>query len=150
MVPTASLLSGFVLQPAHGYVALAVVFTALVHNFYMSFGVGMARKKYGVQYPKMYATEDSPEAKAFNCVQRGHQNSLEGLPTFYALLLVSAVQFPLTAAVSGFVYSLGKIAYFTGYSTGDPDKRLRGSFSYFGLLTLIGCAVRTGFTLALA
>lgn len=75
-------------------------------------------------------------------MQRGHQNSLESYPGFLALLLVAGVGFPLTAAISGAVYSLGKVVYFNGYATGDPNKRLMGSFSYFGLFTLMGCVAR--------
>jgi glutathione S-transferase len=66
---------------------------------------------------------------------------------FLALLLVAGAPFPVTAAISGAVYSLGKLAYFMGYSTGDPNKRLWGSFSYFGLLALIGCVGRFSFQL---
>jgi hypothetical protein len=35
--------------------------------------VGAARKKYGVELPKLYAEGDGQKAKEFNCVQRGHQ-----------------------------------------------------------------------------
>jgi len=108
----------------------------------MTFGVARARKRYNVPYPALYAEGKDDDSKAFNCVQRGHQNSLESYATFLALLLVAGIKFPITAAISGAVYSLGKIAYFNGYASGDPAKRLQGAFSYFGLFTLIGCAVR--------
>ena len=61
---------------------------------------------------------------------------------FLALLIMAGIPFPLTAAISGAVYSVGKLLYFLGYSTGDPNKRLWGSFSYFGLFTLIGCVAK--------
>jgi hypothetical protein len=60
-----------------------------VQNGWMSFQVGAARKKYNVRYPTMYADKASnKDADAFNCVQRGHQNTLENFPGFLALLLV--------------------------------------------------------------
>ncbi|KAI4321222.1 hypothetical protein MLD38_034628 [Melastoma candidum] len=64
----------------------------------MSFQVGAARKKYNVFYPNLYASEsDNKDANLFNCIQRGHQNSLEMMPLFF---------------------------YFKGYATGDPQNRL--------------------------
>ena len=52
---------------------------------------------------------------------------------FLAVLLVAGVKFPIPASIAGVVYLAGRITYFAGYSTGDPNKRLRGAFMYFGL-----------------
>ena len=38
----------------------------------------------------MYAEKNDKNAKAFNCVQRGHQNVLESIPIFLALLFTSS------------------------------------------------------------
>ena len=64
--------------------------------------VAIARKKYGVKYPKMYeGTEDS----VFDCVQRAHQNTLEYLPSFLALLMLNGLAAPYTSAAAGMVLS---------------------------------------------
>ena len=65
----------------------------------------------------MYATEsESKDAKAFNCVQRGHQNTMEFLPAFLALLLLGSIQYPLVAAGFGALYTVGRIQYFRGFT----------------------------------
>ena len=68
------------LAPAHGY-SMAVAFLSAFVVTWAGAMVGMARKKYGVEYPAMYAVEGKEMKKAdadvFNCVQRGHQNILE-------------------------------------------------------------------------
>ena len=48
--------------------------------------------RYGVKYPALYASGSDDNANAFNCVQRGHQNSLEQLPHFFAVFLPSAIK----------------------------------------------------------
>ena len=52
----------------------------------------MFRCRYGVSYPTMYADASNKNANAFNCIQRGHQNSLEGFPLFLGCLLVAGVK----------------------------------------------------------
>ena len=47
------------------------------------------RKTAGVNYPTLYASEESaasdPKKKQYNCSQRAHQNTLESLPAMMAL-----------------------------------------------------------------
>ncbi|OWY93592.1 Microsomal Glutathione S-transferase [Phytophthora megakarya] len=128
------------LQPAHGVVPLLVVFLLFV-NFWAGMKVGKARKLYGVDYPQMYADTSDKNAKAFNCVQRGHQNILENIPLSLALLFTSSIYRPQIAVIAGFVRILGFIVYMRGYSSGDPKKRLQGGFGYLGLLVNIGLSV---------
>ncbi|KAF1334644.1 Microsomal glutathione s-transferase, partial [Globisporangium splendens] len=129
-----------VLLPEHGYIPLLVVLMGFV-NAWAGVKVGTARKKYNIQYPQMYAEESDKNAKAFNSVQRAHQNVVENLSVFFALLFASAVFRPGLAAIAGLVRILGFIAYVRGYSTGDPKKRSQGFFGYIGMFTSIGLAV---------
>ncbi|GIL45327.1 hypothetical protein Vafri_2591, partial [Volvox africanus] len=137
-----------------GLVAGVVVASWMVHHGYMAVKVIQARKKYNVSYPALYATAEecpNPEhRKAFNCVQRGHQNSLENQPMFLALLFTAGLKHPITAAAAGVIYLVGRVMYMQGYSTGVPDKRMRGSIGYVGLFTLIGIACKWGVQSALA
>ncbi|GMF19170.1 unnamed protein product [Phytophthora lilii] len=77
------------LQPAHGYVPLVVIGAGLVGTW-AGFKVGVARKQFNVPYPQMYAEKKDKHANEFNCVQRAHQNVLENLPLFYAMLATSS------------------------------------------------------------
>jgi len=99
-----------------------------------------ARKKYGVHYPDLYAVKSENEhADAFNCVQRGHQNALEMLSSFYVMLLTAGYRHPIASAVAGASYLVGRFLYARGYSTGDPKKRANGAlFLWPGMLGLVG------------
>ncbi|ETW07242.1 hypothetical protein, variant [Aphanomyces invadans] len=77
------------LQPEHGYVLLIPVLMAIVH-IWAGFKVGAARSKYGIHYPQMYAETSDANFRAFNCVQRAHQNVIENLAIFFALLVSSS------------------------------------------------------------
>jgi glutathione S-transferase len=128
------------LPESYGYVILVAVDSVFV-NMWLAHNVGKARKKYGIEYPKMY----SPDNDNFNCVQRAHQNWLESYPQFLALLFVGGLHLPKTTAAAGVVYLLGRIAYAQGYYTGDPKKRQRGFFGMLGLVTMLGTTVCTAF-----
>ncbi|KAL3838767.1 hypothetical protein ACJIZ3_023358 [Penstemon smallii] len=118
----------------YGYVVLVLVFYCFL-NFWMAAQVGKARKKYNVYYPIMYAVEaENKDAKLFNCVQRGHQNSLELMPIFFMLMILGGIRHPLISSSLGVVYSVTRFFYFKDYSTGQSRKRipnaLRGSFCF--------------------
>lgn len=94
--------------------------------YWMSFQVAFARKKFNVQYPRLYAEGDSEDAQRFNCVQRGHQNSLELAPQAFVCQLLMGLKFPIAAAVLGVAWAIGRIIYFKGYATGEPSGRIQG------------------------
>ena len=55
------------------------------------------------------------------------------------------VQHPLVAAGGGAVYILGRVAYFLGYKTGNPENRkICAPLTIPGLLTLIGTCTKIG------
>ncbi|KAG0617874.1 hypothetical protein M758_4G022400 [Ceratodon purpureus] len=133
------------IEPVDGY---RWVLTALVANIFlmqwMGLQVGKARRKYRVSYPIMYADEsENKDAKTFNCVQRGHQNCLEFMAQFLALLLLGGLQYPRVAAFLGAAYTVCRLQYFRGYSTGNAVARYSagGGFHWFAFFGLLLCTI---------
>merc|ERR1711997_107666 len=110
------------LHPAYGYILLVVLATYIV-AFVQGFLVGKMREKYKVELPAMYSDTEP----MFNCYQRVHQNSLERIPLFLALLLLAGLFNSVIAAVLGAVWVLGRIVYSIGYYSGVPNNRVVGS-----------------------
>ncbi|KAL9247963.1 hypothetical protein vseg_021332 [Gypsophila vaccaria] len=139
------------LSKEYGYVVLVLV-SYCFFNLWMGFQVGKARRKYKVDYPTLYATEsENKDAKLFNCVQRGHQNSLEHMPVYFILMILGGMRHPCACAGLGFVYLVARYFYFTGYSSGDPQKRLSiGKYSFIALFGLLICAISFGVNLLIA
>nr|KAJ3417425.1 Microsomal glutathione S-transferase 3 [Polyrhizophydium stewartii] len=143
----------FALTREHGFAAGVGILSAL-HLLGLGIFVASARRKAAVPYPYVYAeraeAEEDPLKNIFNCTQRAHQNTLEGYPIFIVLFGIASIEHPLYAAISGLVWLAGRHAYASGYATGDPSKRTRGNFGYFGSIALLGLAVKTAATLALS
>eukprot|EP01065_Artemidia_motanka_P023732 TRINITY_DN28395_c0_g1_i3.p1 TRINITY_DN28395_c0_g1~~TRINITY_DN28395_c0_g1_i3.p1 ORF type:complete len:227 (+),score=19.61 TRINITY_DN28395_c0_g1_i3:63-743(+) len=110
--------------------------------------VGKARRQYGVPLPQMYATGDSADAVAFNCVQRGHQHAFETYTSFVALSLIGGVQYPITVALAGVVWAFGRLQYATAYAAAGP----KGKMSFTGARgiwwSLLAVATASGITAA--
>lgn len=137
---------GLEIPSEFGYVILTGVSSAFV-IMYKGIQVGIARKKYGIKYPQMYATTDDEDGKMFNCIQRAHQNTLENYPQFLFMLTTGGLSHPCLASAAGLIYLAGRIAFAKGYYTGNPENRRWGSFGYIGLLTLLGCSIHTSMKL---
>jgi len=130
-----------------------------------------------VKYPKLYADESMEGANMFNCIQvcfgrldkparpssslllspdfpfracREAIRTASRICPFFSLLMAAGVRYPVAASAAGAVYLLGRIAYFNGYSTGDPKGRMKGSFSYFGMFGLLGMVLRWSSTLLMS
>jgi hypothetical protein len=96
-------------------------------------------ERYG--YPNLYAQGTSKHAKAFNCVQRSHQHIFEAYSQVCVAALVSAVNFPLTAAACTAMYAVGRYKMTQGYANadGDPSKRFASplaKYSWTAVLSL--------------
>merc|ERR1712025_1348099 len=124
-----------------GYVILTGTASAFV-LMYKGINVGMARKKFGIKYPKMYSEENGGD-NMFNCIQRAHQNTLENYPQFLFFLTTGGLVHPVLSSMAGIIYLAGRIAFAKGYYTGNPENRRWGSFGYIGLLTLLGCSIHS-------
>lgn len=64
------------------------------------------------QYPNLYAQGTSKHVRAFNCVQRSHQQIYETFTTAVVSGLAASITFPLCAAASTLTYAVGKSSYF--------------------------------------
>ncbi|KAJ7964389.1 Microsomal glutathione S-transferase 3 [Quillaja saponaria] len=138
------------LPKEYGYVALVLVLYCFI-NFWMAGQVGRARKRYNVPYPTLYAAEsDNKDAKLFNCIQRGHQNSLELMPIYFMLMVLGGLKHPCASAGLGALYVFTRFYYFKGYATGDPQNRLKiGKYGFLALLGLMICTISFGVSLIL-
>merc|ERR1712203_793299 len=110
------------LHQGFGYVLL-VVFATYMVAFVQGFLVGKAREKYKVELPTMYSDTE----QMFNCYQRVHQNTLERIPLFLAILLLAGLFNSIIAAVIGAIWVAGRVIYSVGYYSGDPNNRIVGS-----------------------
>jgi hypothetical protein len=75
----------------------------------------------------------SKHARAFNCVQRSHQQAFETLPQLLFMTAVVALVYPLTAAANIALWLIGRITWTAGYvnSAGDPAKRYDSPVAFF-------------------
>ena len=83
--------------------------------------------------PNLYAQGTSKHARAFNCIQRSHQHIFETYTAASIMGCTAALSFPLAAAVSTAIYTLGRIKLTQGYYDcaakhgGDASQRYNGS-----------------------
>ena len=103
----------------HAWVALVTIL-ALLTYFWMSFNVGRARMRSGIQAPA--TTGDEALERWF----RAHYNTLEWLPLFLVSMWLFALYWSdLVAAALGLVWIVGRILYARAYAI-DPPKREAG------------------------
>ena len=163
--------AGALASSPHSGLMPLVFFAMTAMHLWMGGMVGAARKKHRIPYPTLYAVPGTPrdyspgekkelagassadpslgdnnvsdaDAYAFNCVQRGHQNTLENMPVVVALLLVTWPAFPLPSAICGFIWIAGRVLYMIGYSKGVAQ-RMWGAIAYVGFIGLLGLSLAT-------
>merc|ERR1719499_1773540 len=113
----------------------------------------MARRKFGVKYPALYATKDhklSPDdMNTFNCIQRAHQNTLETWAPITILTLLNGLYSPYLASSFMIIYTVGRIVYGLGYKYGGSDGRKYGALlSHLGDIPMLGLTFYNGLSLA--
>ncbi|KAL7527157.1 hypothetical protein ACHAWF_002058 [Thalassiosira exigua] len=127
-------------------------FWTLAHGF----KVGRARTKYAelakkdgekdvderFSYPNLYAQGTSKHVRAFNCVQRSHQQIFETFTTAVVGGMAGAVTFPICTSISTLIYAVGRYYLSKGYAEcaeqgGDAGKRYTyplAKFMWYGFL----------------
>jgi glutathione S-transferase len=109
-------------SPEYGWVILGAGIGSVFTNFYLGGQVMTARKENDVQYPNLYATPGfHKNAEAFNRVQRGHQNYLEGNGGYVVMTLIGGLKHPIACAVGSVLWSVGSILYMKGYADTKLD-----------------------------
>ena len=63
-----------------------------------------------VKLPTMYAPGDNHNAKTFNCIQRAHQNTGEGIGMVLVMECMLGLYHPITAACFGAVWTIGAMS----------------------------------------
>lgn len=108
--------------PEHyGWVVLGSGILPVVTSMVLGGDVMKARKKYDVQYPNLYAPPGNKNADAFNRVQRGHQNYLEGADSYNIMTLIGGLKHPIACALGSVLYCAGSILYMKGYADTSLD-----------------------------
>lgn len=133
--------------PAHyGWVILGAAIAPVITSMILSGFVMSARKEHDVQYPNLYAIPGFHKtADAFNRVQRGHQNYLEGSDSYAIMTLVGGLKHPIACAIGTVTFCVGSYLYMEGYADPDLDVKLAryekgAAIKWVGFLTsLISC-----------
>jgi glutathione S-transferase len=152
--------------------ALVLLCNAVLPTFvmsYLAFGVvSQGRKKYGYKLPVMYASVDIhvldvaaggailsdgnsmaaqqklEAAAAYSTHQRAHHNALETLQLFLVLSLLGGLRYPVTTAIHGVCWAIGRVAWAAGYTSGNPIDRYSNPLAnliWFGLIGVIATTV---------
>merc|ERR1712187_107136 len=119
-------------------------------NFFLTWEVIRARKKYDVKYPHLYAPHGHKNKEQFDCVQRAHQNTLESWSMVMVTMFATALVYPVASATAGFLWVLGRFVYGFGYALGNPNFRMPGGIlSHVGDFPLMIMAMRIAYNVVL-
>lgn len=98
--------------------------------------------------PNLYVDGTSKHARAFNCIQRSHQQVMETMPMYIFTACAAGLQFPLFTTIICALSLVSRVQFVKGYvqSEGDTTKRYSLPFSLFfwkGLLTVFFLSLAT-------
>ncbi|KAJ6481757.1 hypothetical protein C8R45DRAFT_1002945, partial [Mycena sanguinolenta] len=92
-------MTSIVVPAGTSYVAASLLSSVFLLTW-QGIKVGGARKAANIAYPRLYAEkaemDASPAALKFNCVQRAHANTLENVPSIYAIYAPSCISSIIT------------------------------------------------------
>ncbi|KAJ1723304.1 Microsomal glutathione S-transferase 3 [Coemansia erecta] len=128
-----------------GYCVLAAVGIS-VQCVLAGHDVGVARKKYKVDYPDngggRFADKLSDEDwLAFNNIKRTSDNYSEQVGVVLTLLVLAGLYMPRAAGGLGAAYILGRSVYARGYKAKGPKGRMAGgALMALSLVSMVGVA----------
>jgi MAPEG family len=119
-----------------GLTTCILVLTCFWMLFYGFLVVGSARSKYmdlakkdgepdveeRYGLPNLYAQGATKHVRAFNSVQRSHQQIMESYPGYLLMALLAAVYFPVLAAINCALWLYSRMVWTRGYATGENPK----------------------------
>eukprot|EP01123_Difflugia_compressa_P010641 TRINITY_DN3942_c0_g1_i1.p1 TRINITY_DN3942_c0_g1~~TRINITY_DN3942_c0_g1_i1.p1 ORF type:complete len:218 (-),score=14.25 TRINITY_DN3942_c0_g1_i1:186-779(-) len=103
-------------------------------NTWMGFSVVKARGTFNVPWPNLYADKSHKYANEFNCVQRGHQQTLESVPMFMGMLFIAGKTYPVLTGICGSIWAATRILFLWDYAKGAKK---RGSRSFAGIISIL-------------
>lgn len=89
----------------------------------------------------------SKNVRAFNCVQRSHQQILESFTGYCMTVLFSGIVFPVTTTVFATLWLYSRSLWVAGYaeSDGDPSKRYSKPFAKFFWMAMLTLFMTSSF-----
>ena len=140
-------------------------FCFFLYNVWAGSKVSAARKQFGVPYPTLYAVPGTPrvygpkesyeasylelpelisdeDAFRFNCIQRGHQNTLESASPVIALALVSW-GLPIIAGFAFLLWVVSRFLYLLAYSRGPEGRSAALPYYLPSIIVLLGTTIAT-------
>lgn len=122
----------FILPANYKFVVAALSLPPLM-DFILAGSVMNARTEAKVSLPQLFASEQEaardPLKYKFNCIQKAAINYNEHFPSFMFASMIAGVKFPCTVAGGVLVWFAARLQYHYGYSSGNPDRRLFGSYT---------------------
>merc|ERR1712232_769744 len=114
--------------------------------------MGDVQERYAL--PNLYAQGISKNAKAFNCVQRSHQQILETFTGYVCTVLFTGLEFPVTAFCLAALWLYSRQVWVSGYKASEGEAIQRYSHPHSGyfwhaMLALIVTSAFVGIELVL-